>query len=121
MSTSTPETELPPLPMRDLRRVAGGSAPPRPDVVPQPAIGAPESPPEISIVLPCLNEEAAIGGCIDAIGAIIARQGINAEIVVVDNASTDRTAEIARARGVRIVEQPVRGYGNAYLKGFAEA
>ncbi len=77
--------------------------------------------PEISIVLPCLNEEDAIGGCIDSIQMVIARQHLNAEILVVDNASTDRSAEIARERGVRVVYQPVRGYGNAYLKGFAEA
>jgi glycosyltransferase involved in cell wall biosynthesis/putative flippase GtrA len=77
--------------------------------------------PEISIVLPCLNEEEAIGGCIDSIKEIIAERGLSAEIVVVDNASTDRSAEIARAHGARVVYQPVRGYGNAYLKGFAEA
>jgi glycosyltransferase involved in cell wall biosynthesis len=76
---------------------------------------------DISIVLPCLNEEAAIGGCIDTIQAIINSQQLDAEIVVVDNASIDRSAEIAREHGARVVSQPVRGYGNAYLKGFAEA
>ena len=76
---------------------------------------------EISVVLPCLNEEAAIGACVDAITGVIAQWGLSAEILVVDNASTDRSAEIARAHGARVVEQPVRGYGNAYLKGFAEA
>jgi glycosyltransferase involved in cell wall biosynthesis len=76
---------------------------------------------EISIVLPCLNEEDAIGGCIDTINDVIARQRLNAEVLVVDNASTDRSAEIALAHGARVVYQPVRGYGNAYLKGFAEA
>ncbi len=77
--------------------------------------------PEISIVLPCLNEEAAIGGCIDTIAGIIRERRLSAEIVVVDNASTDRSAEIARAHGARVVSQPARGYGNAYIKGFAEA
>lgn len=77
--------------------------------------------PEISIVLPCLNEEQAVGSCVDTVKAVIAEQGLSAEIVVVDNASTDRTAEIAAAHGARVVYQPVRGYGNAYLKGFAEA
>jgi glycosyltransferase involved in cell wall biosynthesis len=77
--------------------------------------------PDISIVLPCLNEEEAIGGCVDTVKGVIARYGLSAEIVVVDNASTDRSAEIARAHGARVVLQPVRGYGNAYLKGFAEA
>lgn len=77
--------------------------------------------PEISFVLPCLNEEEAIGGCIEGIREIIRRQELSAEILVVDNASTDRSAEIALAKGARVVYQPVRGYGNAYLKGFAEA
>lgn len=85
-------------------------------------ISAAESaPPEISIVLPCLNEEAAIGGCIDALREVIARGNLSAEILVVDNASTDRSAEIAHEHGARVVYQPERGYGNAYLKGFAEA
>lgn len=83
--------------------------------------GTEEAPVEISIVLPCLNEEQAIGGCVDTIQQIIAAQHLSAEILVVDNASTDRSAEIARAHGARVVSQPVRGYGNAYLKGFAEA
>ncbi|MGZ3602443.1 MAG: glycosyltransferase family 2 protein, partial [Ktedonobacterales bacterium] len=47
--------------------------------------------PEISIVLPCLNEEKAIGACIDTIASIIATRGLNAEILVVDNASVDRS------------------------------
>lgn len=78
-------------------------------------------PVEISIVLPCLNEEDAIGGCIDSIQQVIATKHLSAEILVVDNASTDRSAEIARAHGARVVYQAARGYGNAYLKGFAEA
>jgi glycosyltransferase involved in cell wall biosynthesis len=72
-------------------------------------------------VLPCLNEEGAVGRCIDAIQAIIDAQGLSAEIVVVNNASTDRSAEIARAHGARVIYQPERGYGNAYLKGFEAA
>jgi glycosyltransferase involved in cell wall biosynthesis len=76
---------------------------------------------EVSIVLPCLNEEDAIGLCIDRLQEIITRQGLRAEVLVVDNASTDRSAEIARTHGARVVYQPERGYGNAYLKGFSEA
>lgn len=84
-------------------------------------VEAPFFVPEISIVLPCLNEEEAIGGCIDTIQEIIARRQLSAEILVVDNASTDQSAAIAREHGARVVEQPVRGYGNAYLKGFEQA
>jgi hypothetical protein len=94
--------------------------PPRPEGAPiSPAVTA--KPVDISIVLPCLNEEDAIGGCIETIKSVIAAEHLNAEILVVDNASTDRSAEIARAHGARVVSQPVRGYGSAYQKGFAEA
>ena len=77
--------------------------------------------PEITILLPCLNEEEAIGGCIDTIKGVLVDQGLNAEILVIDNASTDRSAEIAFEHGARVVHQPIRGYGNAYLKGVSEA
>ena len=77
--------------------------------------------PEISIVLPCLNEEEAIGGCLATIQEIISACQLNAEILVVDNASTDCSAQIAVEYGVRVVSQPLRGYGNACLKGCAEA
>jgi 4-amino-4-deoxy-L-arabinose transferase-like glycosyltransferase len=108
----------------DLSELETGKMPtgPRPEIA---SYGSPYPPfpeyPEISIVLPCLNEEKAIGSCIDTLQRIIAQQELSAEIVVVDNASTDRSAEIARAHGARVVYQPVRGYGNAYLKGFVEA
>lgn len=97
-----------------------------PDVAPPPSgdltSTAPFAPPvEISIVLPCLNEADAIGACLDKILRVIAEQRLSAEILVVDNGSTDRSAEIAQAHGARVVAQPVRGYGNAYLKGFSEA
>jgi hypothetical protein len=51
----------------------------------------------------------------------IARTGMSGEVVVSDNGSTDRSVELARAAGARVVHQPARGYGNAYLKGFEEA
>lgn len=106
---------------RELERAATAR---RADVAPLPELAplpSPVAPVEVSIVLPCLNEEAAIGDCVDTIAGIIAEQRLHAEILVVDNASTDRSAEIARAHGARVVSQPHRGYGNAYLKGFAEA
>lgn len=71
--------------------------------------------------MPCLNEEAAIGVCIEKINSVFQRHQIDGEIVVCDNGSTDRSVEIAESMGVRVVHQPVRGYGSAYLKGFAEA
>ena len=76
----------------------------------------------ISIVIPALNEEKAIGKVIDEIPRKeLKRLGLETEILVVDNGSTDRTGEIARAKGARVVIQPVKGYGNAYKAGFANA
>jgi glycosyltransferase involved in cell wall biosynthesis len=77
--------------------------------------------PLVSVVLPCLDEEEAIGTCIDKIRDTLRRAGVSAEIVVSDNGSTDRSVAIAEERGARVVHQPLRGYGRAYLKGFASA
>jgi glycosyltransferase involved in cell wall biosynthesis len=77
--------------------------------------------PLVSVVLPCLNEEEAIGSCIEKIQSTFARANIVGEIVVCDNGSTDRSVAIAERLGARVVHQPLRGYGNAYLKGFASA
>jgi glycosyltransferase involved in cell wall biosynthesis len=77
--------------------------------------------PLVSVVMPCLNEEAAIGACIEKIQRAFAAAGIPGEIVVCDNGSTDASVAIAERMGARVVHQPHRGYGNAYLKGFAEA
>jgi len=77
--------------------------------------------PLVSVVLPCLNEEKAIGACIESIQKSFAETCIPGEIVVCDNGSTDRSVAIAESLGVRVVHQPERGYGKAYLKGFATA
>jgi len=77
--------------------------------------------PLVSVVMPCLNEEEAIGPCIEKIQTTFARAGIDGEIVVCDNGSTDASVSIAERMGARVVHQPARGYGNAYLKGFASA
>jgi glycosyltransferase involved in cell wall biosynthesis len=76
---------------------------------------------EVSVVMPCLNEEATIGRCVRKSLDVLRRHGIDGEVVVADNGSTDRSVEIAEALGARVVHQPLRGYGNAYQKGFAEA
>lgn len=68
----------------------------------------------IAVIIPALNEEQAIGRVIEAVPASLA-----ADIVVVDNGSTDRTAEVARAGGARVVFEPARGYGAACLAGIA--
>jgi glycosyltransferase involved in cell wall biosynthesis len=63
----------------------------------------------ISVVIPAYNEEAAIGPVIDEVRAAMEGAGYRYEIVVVDDCSTDRTAEAARAKGVRVIERPVNG------------
>jgi glycosyltransferase involved in cell wall biosynthesis len=68
----------------------------------------------VGVVIPCLNEEAAIGGCVTAVLA----SGVG-EVIVVDGQSTDRTAERAAAAGARVVVEPTRGYGQAMLAGLA--
>lgn len=81
--------------------------------------------PEISIILPCLNEEQAIGSCLDQIKQVIEenklKAEINAEIIVVDNGSTDNSCKIAKEKKVKLIEEKERGYGAAYLRGFKEA
>ncbi len=75
--------------------------------------------PRISFVVPAYNEEARLPACLAAIQAEIARTGCTAEIIVVNNASTDRTAEVATATpGVTVVEQPIKGLVQARSAGF---
>jgi glycosyltransferase involved in cell wall biosynthesis len=66
----------------------------------------------VSVVIPALNEEAAIGGVVREVP-----RDLVDEIIVVDNGSTDRTAEIAAAAGARVVREPIRGYGAACWAG----
>jgi glycosyltransferase involved in cell wall biosynthesis len=87
--------------------------------------GAPPDPPlgqiDVSVVMPCLNEEASVGLCIAKAFEGIGRTGLVGEVIVSDNGSTDRSVPVALAAGARVVHQPERGYGNAYMKGFSEA
>lgn len=63
----------------------------------------------ISIVIPAYNEEQAIASVIDEVREAVDGAGYRYEILVVDDCSTDRTVEVARAKGVRVVERPVNG------------
>jgi glycosyltransferase involved in cell wall biosynthesis len=75
----------------------------------------------VSVVMPCLNEEENIEMCVTRALAVMAREGIDGEVVVADNCSEDRSAEIAARAGARVVSEARRGYGSAYLAGFAAA
>ena len=75
--------------------------------------------PEISVVIPCLNEEEAVGAVVDQAWSGIERSGRPGEVIVVDNASTDRSAEVAAAHGATVVREERPGYGSAYLAGLA--
>ena len=77
--------------------------------------------PNVSVVMPCLNEEQTLLGCIEAAKRGIEAAGIEGEIVISDNGSTDRSVEIAEANGARVVHCEARGYGNALRAGFAAA
>jgi len=75
----------------------------------------------VSVVIPCLNEEENITQCVTQAREVMERHGIVGEVVVVDNDSEDRSAELARAAGAKVVHEPRRGYGSAYLAGFRAA
>jgi len=69
----------------------------------------------ITVVIPCLNEEKGIAEVLSRMPSLVD------DVVVVDNDSTDRTAEVARSYGARVIHESVRGYGRAYKAGLLEA
>lgn len=75
--------------------------------------------PDISIIMPSMNEEKTIEICIQKALTVFKDYGLDGEIIVVDN-STDRTAELASSMGA-IVINSVKGYGNAYIAGLSRA
>ncbi len=77
--------------------------------------------PLVSVVIPCLNEAENIEVCVTAALGALKDGAINGEVLVVDNASEDDSAALAAAAGARVVSEPRRGYGSAYLAGFAAA
>jgi len=76
---------------------------------------------ELTVVLPCLNEAETLAVCIRKAKASIAGLGIDGEVVIADNGSTDGSQGIARAEGARVVDVPIRGYGAALTAGIAAA
>ncbi len=69
----------------------------------------------ITVIIPCLNEEQGVEQVLRAMPEFVD------EVIVVDNASTDRTAEVASSLGAKVIREDVRGYGRSYKRGFASA
>lgn len=91
---------------------------------PPEGVGSPESdsaPPELSIIMPCLNESLTLGSCIKKAFATMDRLGITGEVIVADNGSTDGSQAIATQLGARVVPVATRGYGSALRGGIAAA
>jgi glycosyltransferase involved in cell wall biosynthesis len=75
--------------------------------------------PLVSVVIPCLNESQNIERCVTAALGALKQMGVRGEVVVVDNGSEDDSAALAERAGAHVVVEPRRGYGSAYLAGFA--
>src|SRR5499427_7810098 len=70
---------------------------------------------KITVIIPCLNEEQGVEQVLKRVPAFVD------ETIVVDNGSTDRTSEVARNFGAKVIREDVRGYGRSYKTGFASA
>jgi glycosyltransferase involved in cell wall biosynthesis len=76
---------------------------------------------KVSVVIPCLNEADSIEQCVRLALEVLDENAIPGEVVVADNGSEDGSAELAAAAGARVVHEPRRGYGSAYLAGLGAA
>jgi len=104
-----PRSELAPVPYKcSFPSVCAG----RPELVSCDAVYRDR---RITVVIPCLNEEAGIVQVLSRMPAFVD------EIIVVDNDSTDRTAEMARRHGAFVIHEKIRGYGRAYKTGLIQA
>lgn len=74
---------------------------------------------DLTILILCLNEEKSIAHCVAEARDFLARAKINGEVLVLDNGSTDRSADVARAAGARVVIEHRKGYGNATIAGIS--
>ena len=77
--------------------------------------------PEISVVMPCLNEAETLGACIQRAADALRENHIAGEIIIADNGSTDGSIQIAESLGARVVHISAKGYGNALRGGFLAA
>ena len=76
---------------------------------------------ELTILMPCLNEEKTLAGCINNAKKVLKANNLNGEILIVDNGSSDSSMEIAKNMNVRVIKEYTKGYGAALKKGCMEA
>jgi glycosyltransferase involved in cell wall biosynthesis len=76
---------------------------------------------ELTVVMPCLNEAETVETCIRKALACMAEHGIDGEVVIADNGSTDGSQQLARDAGARVVHIDAKGYGNALIGGIRAA
>jgi glycosyltransferase involved in cell wall biosynthesis len=76
---------------------------------------------ELTILMPCLNEEETLADCIDEAHGFLARANIDGEVLISDNGSTDGSIRIAEQHKARVVQVPVKGYGAALMHGIRAA
>ena len=77
--------------------------------------------PELSILMPCLNEARTLAACIKKAQLFLKQHGVSGEVIVADNGSNDGSIEVAEKLGARVVRVPVRGYGAALAAGIEAA
>jgi hypothetical protein len=97
------------LPLSDSGHAGGGAA----------AAGVPAL--ELTVLMPCLNEAETVATCVHKAHAFLERTGIAGEVLVADNGSSDRSVELARQAGARVVRIAQKGYGSALLGGIRAA
>jgi glycosyltransferase involved in cell wall biosynthesis len=85
------------------------------------AFDATEPPMEVTVLLPCLNEARTVAQCVHLARQVLSQHRLRGEVLVVDNASTDASAELAEAAGARVIREELRGYGHAVRAGIRAA
>lgn len=76
---------------------------------------------DLTIVMPCLNEAETLATCIQKANTFFEKKGINGEVIIADNGSTDGSQAIAHNLGARVINVSNKGYGNALMGGFEAA
>src|SRR5688572_19776360 len=76
---------------------------------------------EVSVVMPCLNEARTVGTCVEKARTTLEKLGVQGEVIVADNGSSDGSQDIAERHGARVVSVKQKGYGSALQGGIAAA